>query len=69
MFGLIASKPYLLILLILPIIPNLWAIWHIFKHDFTTPQVKMFWLAVTVFIPVLGGLAYVFWGRKKIKVN
>lgn len=68
MFGIPAEKLiYVLPLLLIPILPNLWAIWHIFRCDFNTAQEKMAWLAVSVFIPVLGGLAYVFWGRKRGK--
>lgn len=68
MFGIPADKLiYVLPLLLVPILPNLWAIWHIFRCDFKTPQEKMAWLAASVFIPILGGLAYVFWGRKRGK--
>lgn len=52
-------------LLLLPILPNLWAIWHIFHCDFNTGAEKMGWLFVAMFLPVLGGLVYLFWGRKK----
>ncbi|MFO7818505.1 MAG: PLD nuclease N-terminal domain-containing protein [Thermodesulfobacteriota bacterium] len=61
----LTNTPVLLILIIVPILPNLWAIWHIFRCDFNTPQEKMAWLALAVFLPVLGGLAYLFWGKKR----
>ncbi len=68
MFDMSLSQVLLfLILLSLPILPNLWAIWHSFHADFATHQEKMIWIAVSVFIPVLGGLAYLFWGRKRIR--
>ncbi|SDN74946.1 PLD nuclease N-terminal domain-containing protein [Desulfonauticus submarinus] len=68
MFGIPGDKlVYILPLLILPILPNLWAIVHIFKRDFNTPQEKMIWLGLAVFVPVIGGLAYVFVGRKRAK--
>ena len=51
-------------LLVLPMLPNLWSIWHIFNHDFRTPQERLAWLGAAVFLPVLGGLAYILWGRK-----
>ena len=51
--------------LLLPILPNLWAIWHIFHCDFPTAAEKMGWLFVAMFLPVLGGLAYLIWGRRK----
>lgn len=53
--------------LIVPILPNLWSIWHIFRSDFATAQEKMAWLGAAVFIPFLGGLAYVCIGRKRAK--
>mgnify|MGYP000882764253 CR=1 FL=1 len=51
--------------LTLPILPNLWGIWHCFHRDFPTVNEKMIWLGVTVFIPVIGGLAYLIAGRKR----
>ncbi len=54
------------IILLLPILPNLWSIWHIFKNDFPTPQEKMTWIFVATFLPVIGGIIYVLWGRKKV---
>jgi len=66
MFGIPPEKlPLALIILAVPILPNLWAIWHIFRRDFATPQEKMAWLAAAVFLPVLGGLVYLFFGRKR----
>jgi len=56
-----------LVLLSLPILPNLWAIWHSFHANFATHQEKIIWIAVSVFIPVLGGAAYVIWGRKRAR--
>ncbi len=53
------------ILLFIPILPNLWAIWHLFHCDFPSPAEKMGWLFAAMFLPVLGGLAYLVWGRKK----
>ena len=54
-----------LVLLALPILPNLWSLWHAFHRDFQTSQEKMLWIGVCVFVPVLGGLAYVFVGRRR----
>jgi len=57
-----------LILLILPVIPNLWAIWHIFRHDFATPAEKKGWIWMNVILPVLGGILYFFIGRRRVVV-
>ncbi len=51
----------------IPILPNLWAIWHIFHNEFDTYNQKMMWLCIAVFIPVVGGIIYLFIGRKKVK--
>jgi hypothetical protein len=65
MFGLSSVQLALAAaIIILPVLFNLWSIWHIIPRDFRSPQEKMAWLGVAVFIPVLGGLAYIFWGRK-----
>lgn len=48
-----------------PILPNLYAIWHAFHRVFPSDKEKMTWLGICVFIPVLGGLAYIFVGRKR----
>ena len=54
-----------LVLLALPILPNLWSLWHAFHRDFATSQEKMLWVGVCIFVPVLGGLAYFFFGRRR----
>lgn len=51
---------------ILPTLPNLWSIWHIFAHDFHGDmQKKALWIVLSVFIPIIGGLIYIFVGRKQ----
>jgi hypothetical protein len=67
---MIASIPQeyiipLLVLLVIPILPNLWSIYHAFYRDFPSSAEKMAWLGVCIFIPVLGGLGYLFWGGKR----
>jgi hypothetical protein len=52
-------------ILALPIIPNLWAIWHIFRHDFAMPAEKKGWIFLNVFLPVFGGIIYFFIGRRR----
>ena len=55
----------IVVALLIPILPNLWAIWNAFHSDFASVEEKMSWIAAGVFLPVLGGLLYVFWGRKR----
>ena len=52
-------------LLALPILPNLWSIWHVNTHRFANPAERLLWLAACIFAPCLGGLAYVFFGRPR----
>ena len=52
-------------ILALPIIPNLWAICHIFRHDFALPAEKKGWIFLNVFLPVFGGIIYFFVGRRR----
>lgn len=68
MFDMPTSQLLLILaLLSLPILPNLWGIWHAFNATFPTDQEKMVWIALSVFVPVLGGLIYLFWGRKRAR--
>lgn len=51
---------------LIPILPNLWGVWHIWSHDFGGDlQKKVLWLLPCVFLPVLGGLLYLFFGRRR----
>lgn len=69
MYDIFFENPVLILIVILPILPNLWAILHIFRNDFDTPQEKMIWLGLAVFIPVIGGFAYLFFGRRRVVLN
>jgi fumarate reductase subunit D len=69
MYDIFFENPVLILTVILPILPNLWAILHIFRNDFDTPQEKMIWLGLAVFIPVMGGLVYLFFGRRRVVLN
>lgn len=53
-----------LAMLVLPILPNMWSLKHVFHHDFPTEKEKMRWLLACVFLPCIGGLAYIFVGRR-----
>lgn len=57
---------YMWVLLALPILPNLWSIWHAYNHEFATPLEKVIWMVACVFIPVIGGLAYVLFGLRRV---
>ena len=48
----------------IPMLPTFWSIWQIWNHDFPTPQARALWLVLVVFVPVIGGIIYIFTGRK-----
>lgn len=56
-------SPLTLVLLLIPALLNLWAIWHAFHHTFATPQERLLWMGAGIFIPVLGGVAYLLVGK------
>ena len=53
------------LLLALPILPNLWSIWHASTREFNPSHEKLIWMGVAVFFPLLGGLAYLFYGIRR----
>lgn len=55
------------ILMGLPALPNLFGIWHAFHRSFPTAQERLIWLGVCVFVPVIGGLAYLVFGLRRAK--
>ena len=65
-FSLTDMHPALLVVcLALPILPNMWSIWHSYKHEFSTPMEKYGWMLAGVMLPVLGGLAYLLFGFRR----
>ena len=51
-------------MLIIPTLPNMWALKHAMYHDFPTTKEKYRWMMACVFVPCLAGVAYYFVGRK-----
>lgn len=51
--------------LVLAILPNYIAIWQSFHREFPSHLERMFWFLLAIFIPLLGGLAFLIWGRKR----
>lgn len=52
-------------LLALPILPNLWCIWHAMRHDFPGEREKYLWTLGGVFLPFIGGVAYLLFGLRR----
>ena len=46
-------------------VPTFWSIWHIWSHAFSSPLQRSKWLVLVVFLPVIGGILYIFTGRGK----
>lgn len=72
MYAVLATYPawklaLLALAALVPILPNLWSIRHAYWREFPSLNEKLIWLVVAVFVPVFGGLAYVFFGRKRGK--
>jgi len=44
---------------------SLYAIWDAFHRDFGSSNAKFGWIQLAVMVPFLGGLAYLFFGRKR----
>ena len=54
-----------LMMLVLPILPNMWSLKHCFHHDFPTEKEKQRWMMACVFLPCIVGLPYILVGRKR----
>jgi peptidoglycan/LPS O-acetylase OafA/YrhL len=44
---------------------TLWSTWHAMHRQFESTNEKIFWVQLTILVPVLGGIAYALWGRKR----
>jgi hypothetical protein len=50
-----------------PALINLWAIWHAATRRFPSRIEQAVWIVVCMFVPVIGGLAYLCFGLKRSK--
>jgi len=64
---LLTLEPWQLVVLFAPALLNTWGIWHIFKHTFATQVERAVWLVVCVFLPVFGGIIYLFFGLRRAR--
>lgn len=44
---------------------SIYSIWDAFHREFKTTIEKMVWVQVAVLVPFLGGLAYLFFGKRR----
>ncbi|MBI9078358.1 MAG: PLDc_N domain-containing protein [Pseudodesulfovibrio sp.] len=42
-----------------------WTILDAWKRDFESGNEKVLWMQICIFIPILGSLAYIFFGKKR----
>ena len=52
-------------LLSLPILPNLWSIWHAMRHEFPGEREKYLWTMAAVLLPFIGGMLYLLFGWRR----
>ena len=48
-------------------VPNLFGIWHAFHRVFPTPQERLIWIGVCIFVPVIGGISYLLFGLRRAR--
>ena len=56
-----------IMLLSLPILPNLWCIWHASRHWFPGPNEQARWIRAGIFAPVIGGMLYLLVGMRRAR--
>lgn len=67
-FTLFPDWPSWMIVLILlvPMLPNLWCIFQAATKRFPSEMEQKAWIFVGMLFPVLGGLVYLVWGRRRV---
>ena len=59
------SHGLMVLIFLLPMVPTFWAIVDVAHRDFGTLKKKALWGAFIVFVPCLGGLVYLIFGRRQ----
>ncbi len=54
-----------ILILVLPLVPTFWGIVDVAHRDFGTLRKKALWGMFVVFVPCLGGLIYLIFGRSQ----
>ena len=63
--GVILRILLLMILLLLPMVPTIWAIRDVAYRRFPSFKAKVIWFIVVTLVPVLGALVYIVAGRPR----
>ncbi len=56
----------LIVLLLLPMVPTIWAIRDIAHKSFPSLKTKVIWFAVVTLLPPIGALIYILIGRPRV---
>ncbi|MBW2036309.1 MAG: PLDc_N domain-containing protein [Deltaproteobacteria bacterium] len=56
-----------LLIFLIPIVPTFWAIVDLAYRDFVSIRRKALWGIFVVFVPCLGGIVYLLFGRRQGK--
>ncbi|MCD6138718.1 MAG: PLDc_N domain-containing protein [Deltaproteobacteria bacterium] len=54
-----------LLIFLIPIVPTFWAIVDLAYRDFVSIRKKALWGIFVVFVPCLGGIVYLLFGRRQ----
>lgn len=67
---LFTLEPWILVLLAILALPNLFCIWHAMHSTFPGGNERTWWLLAGVFLPIIGGVLYLLFGlRRSSKVG
>lgn len=56
-----------IMVLSLPIFPNLWCIWHARRHAFPVPGEQQRWIRAGIYAPIIGGILYLAIGMRRAR--
>lgn len=56
-----------IVVLFSPVLPNLWSLHHVFHHKYPGKYERLVWAYIAIFLPLVGGLIYIFFGKKRAK--
>lgn len=62
---LLTLEPWMLALLMLPALLNLFCIWHAVHSTFPGGNERIWWILAGVFLPVIGGVLYILFGLRR----
>lgn len=56
---------FLLLFAALPFLLTIYCLYDIIRSTFKDPTNKIVWVIITVFVPILGAILYLVWGRSQ----